>query len=225
MATTRSAMKATNTYLKTIAFQRFNVLGFEYEPTLIFDRQIRERVAEKAAAFSKQHKNSKWLYLAYGRSPLTTHLKRETSVLGIPGDDDVGIPRTEWKWRMLNTTFNYMVVSPDPSYLEDLEELLIVADCGRVLEATAFITTENSETGINYTFNVNVERFEVQSFEHLDDHNEGVFSILTMKANVNFPALALNKVYGESGGFAARIILTGYLGGNRDVELFTNTLE
>jgi hypothetical protein len=217
-------MSAMNAYLKTDALRTFNILAMEYEATLSFDAQIREKVAERASAHAKAQKNSKWISIAYGRGPLTYELKRERSVLNMDSDEDAGIPKTEWKWRMINTEFSYLVISPDPSYIEDVEEAIIVNDMGKVLEANAYIGFEDSKRRITYTFNVNVERLNVESFGHLDPSNEGVFSILNLRAKVNFPAMTLSKVFGQN-GFARRIILTGYLGDNEDVELFESVIE
>lgn len=228
MATTRAALHAVKTYLITEALRDFRILGAKYEPTLIFGKQVREQITEFAKKFGETNKDSKWLAMAYSRDKLGYDLKRQISVHRLPSDEEVSedIPLTEWKWRIVNTYFRFAVFSPDPSYIEDLEETVIVRDLGKVIQADAYVHFNETKQVIPCPFDVNVERFEVEGLDHLDDGNEGVFSILTLRANVNYPIIALHQVYGDDGGKLARTIdLRVFYGDTTDVELFHETYE
>jgi len=204
MAFTTASMLAVNQYLEEIALKSFRFLEFRYEPQMIFGRQLREVVAEKSSDFAKRYKNKRWLLVGYARQPLTYQLKRADTFseqIQLPNGGE--LYEAVWKRREVHSVFKYMFVSPSTELLEEVEENLIVRDLGYCLypntEVVVFDDNKQEKYRYPFEFLVNIERFEMQNFDHIDDMNEGVFSIFTMNANVNYPVFTLDSVYDQYG--------------------------
>lgn len=199
MAFTSGSMIALRSYLVDNALNMFNIISFQYEPNLMFDRQIRESIASIAGDFAKKHGNKEWIAVGYARDSLSYTLKRGDVVRETIS---VGEYLSDWKRREVNTYFKFVFVSPSPDLLEELEERVIVKDLGVTLYPTVNVNVRDSEKKIKYTFPfeylLNVEKFEIQNFSHLDDINQGVFSIFSMNAKVNYPVYVVDKVYDGS---------------------------
>jgi hypothetical protein len=213
MSFTSASVQFVNDYLSDIALNQFRILGFRYEPQLNFNRQLREVVAEKSADFAIKHRHKKWLLIGYRRQPSTYQLKR-TEVFSMPilaEDGSTVLFSADWKRRDVHTIVNYIFISPSAGLLEDLEEDVIVRDYGfsGYVDTCVNVYDENKVLKYTYPFNflVNIERFEIQNFDHLDDQTEGVFSIFSMNAKINFPVYALDKVYDYT-GICEKIVLT-----------------
>lgn len=206
MAFTSAALYAVNDYLKNMALSTFPIIGFRYEPPLIFSRQLREVVAEASADFAKKYKNKHWLLIGYGRQPLTYDLKRTDAFSSGEYVENYGENfEVKWKRREVNTTFKYIFISPSPELLEELEEKVIVWDLGVTLYGSANVVIRNNEKEEIYTFPfpdilVNLQKFQVENFDHIDDINEGVFSIFSMSAIVNYPVFAVGEIYDGNSG-------------------------
>lgn len=209
MAFTSAAIIAVNQYLTDIALKSYRTIGVRYEPSLIFERQLREVIAESAGDFAKKYKNKKWLLIGYARSPLTYTLKRTDVYSEVIGD----LYEARWKRRDVHSVFKYAFISPSPELLEEVEERVIVRDMGYCLfpQANVIIYDDNTKEE-KYTypieFEVNIEKFEIQNFDHISDVNNGVFSIFTMNALVNYPVISIDEVYDMHGNLCTQINLT-----------------
>lgn len=201
MAFTSVAMKAINNYIlnSANAMKAFDFIGFEYEPTLAFQREFRENVAKRAGDYAKKHGHKKWLNVCYTRSPLTYQLKRHGVFRSTEISPD--LPASTWLRREVHCIFKYMFISPSPELLEEVEERLVVKDLGAVLEGTVLVGVRNTvtkEIGPEYPFKVsiNIERFDEENFEHFADVSEGVFSIFTMNALTNYSVFVVDEILG-----------------------------
>ncbi len=209
MAFTSAAMKNVNDYLVSIALSSYRTIGIRYEPRLIFDRQLREVIAESAADFAKKNKNKKWLLIGYARSPITYTLKRADVFSERVGD----LYEAFWKRREAHNIFKYVFISPSPELLEEVEENVFVRDFGysSFAEAEVIVYDQTTkEEKYTYPFNeclINIEKFEIQNFDHIDDINNGVFSIFTMNALVNYPVFTIHEVYDMYGKLCTQINL------------------
>lgn len=236
MAFTSAAMKAINKYIQTHvnAMKAFDFIGFEYEPTLAWQREFRENVAKKAGDYAKTHKHKKWLTVCYARTPLTYQLKRHDLIRS--AEISPYLPASTWLRREVHCIFRYMFISPSPELLEEVEERFVVKDLGYVLEGNVVVGVRNSETkeiGPEYpfTFSVNIEKFTVENFEHFADVSEGVFSILTVNAITNYSVFVVDKILGPwpddgsgNGGLAETIVLSLRCGGE-DAYVEVSTTE
>lgn len=215
------ALGAVNDYLNDIALQTFNITNFVYEPSLTFGRQLREQIALFSGDFAKKNKNKKWLIVGYARDPVRYTLKRTE----VYYEQVAGLYSSKWKRREVDCVFKYVFISPSPELLELVEEKVVVEDFGFTLFPTVDVNVYNKETkSIEYTYPfeylVNVEKFEIQNFSHLDDINEGVFSIFSMNAKVNFSVFTVNEVYDSSDMLCEKIVLTININGDeKDVEI------
>lgn len=229
MAFTSAAMKAINNYLMTSAnaLKAFDFIGFEYEPTLAWQREFRENVAKYAGDYAKKNKHKKWLTVCYARTPLTYQLKRHDVIRS--SEISPYLPASTWLRREVHTVFRYMFISPSPELLEELEERFVVKDLGIVLEGNVIVGVRNAETkeiGPEYpfTFSINIEKFTVENFEHFADVSEGVFSIFTVNALANYSVFVVNEVLGAwpddgsggNGGLVETIVLSLRCGGEQE---------
>jgi len=212
MAFTTAALGAVNNYLTETALPHFRTIGMRYEPSLIFERQLREVIAEEAADFAKKHQHKKWLLVGFARDNISYTLKRATEVFNDTIQDAEGntIYDTIWKRREIHNTFKYVFISPSPELLEEVEEQVVVRDLGVTLFPTATVLLyEGKEVKYEYPMEicVNVERFEIQNFTHIDDMNNGVFSIFFMNAVLNYPVFTIDEIFDQYGGVCTQIKL------------------
>ena len=217
MAFTSAAGKAVNTYLRDQALKNFDFLGFQYEPQLIFNRQIREVVALLGGKYAKDKKSRNWLVVGYARTPITYQMKRfEFERCRLEDTSNNDLPISDWKVRMVHCTFRHVFISPSPSLLEELEELFIVRDLGAILPASVNIVVKNPDKTDGpvypFEFSVNLEKCPVESFDIFADQSEGTFSIFTTTALVNYPVYVIDKVY-DTNGVAKEIDLSLRYGG------------
>lgn len=230
MAFTSAAGNAVNTYLREVALKNYDFLGFQYEPQLIFNRQIREVVARLGGEYAKTKKSRNWLVVGYARTPITYQMKRfEFERCRLEDTSNNDLPISEWKVRMVHCTFRHVFISPSPFLLEELEELFIIRDLGAVLTATVNIVVKNEDKTDGpiypFEFSVNLEKCPVESFEHFGDQTEGTFSIFSTTALVNYPVYVIDKVY-DTNGVAKEIDLSLRYGGPDDyAELSSKSIE
>lgn len=224
MAFTSASMKAVGDYLKNHArgLGAFEVIGLEYDPGLSFGRQSREVVAARAGDFAKKHKNKKWLSIIYGRKPLSFNLKRHMLVR--PPIPDM--PGGDWQRREVHCNFGYTFFSPSPELLEELEEKFVVMDLGHTINAEVMVGirglgSKTPEKFYPFSFIVNLEQFAVENFEHFADPTEGVFSIFSTNAIVNFPVIVPEFFAEDSIEYADKIVVSFKCGGeNSEIEQF-----
>ena len=163
------------------------------------------------------------MLIGYARSPLTYTLKRTDVFSETIGD----LYEARWKRRDVHNIFKYAFISPSPDLLEEVEERVIVRDMGYCLfpQATVEVYDDNTkEVKYSYPleFEVNIEKFEIQNFDHIDDINQGVFSIFTMNAMVNYPVLSIDEVYDMYGNLCTQINLTIKVPGSEKMIVITD---
>lgn len=192
MAFTSAAISAVNNHLKSTVLAQFNLNSLEYDPTNTFASEIRQNVAEYAGKVFKKYGNRKWVMGSYSRTPLRYLTKKVPSVLRL---DELGIPQAEYWMRNVFCDLNYMFVSPSPETLENLEELILGCDPARVLPA--IVTLDNK---FDWPFDVNISHFEVNGWSHLGRHEEGLFTMLQFKIEMNYPIVVFKASFGTGPG-------------------------
>ena len=145
--------------------------------------------------------------VGYSRDKLEFQLKRCDVFYEQIGD----LYKAKMKRREVHCNFNYIFISPSTELLEDVEEKIIVRDMGYSLYPTAEVIVYGSDKEELYRypfeFLVNLVRFESQNFGHLDDTNNGVFSIFQISAVVNFPVFTIEEVSDMTGTVCEEIHL------------------